>query len=666
MMTARREEIAREQTYFDNAAEHRTRHLVALGGAADAAAHPAAAADLKRYAEHQRTQGDPQAVAFGRTDAEDGETLYIGRGLIRDDAGEVLVINWHLPAAEPYYAASPADPLGLHRRRTYECTGNTIRDFADVRYTDRIEAADEFLLRVLGRKRTGAMRDIVATIQAAQFDIIRQDPAQVLIIEGGPGTGKTAIALPRVSWLLHRHPEIRAAGVLVVGPHPAFIYYIREVLPSLGDDEVVLQSMRQLAPAVRLGRVETETVARLKGDGRVATMLFRALEARIGQPEAVERIVLDGRFLSVPGADIANQLAESRALALPYSERRAALRTRLTALVSARAGNASVPTSAVANLVDRLWPQQTSQAFLRDLYGSRQRLATASAGELTDAESTLLYRRGSDRLSDELWSDADLPLLDELEHLINGTATTYGHIVVDEAQDLSPMQLRSLARRSASGSMTIVGDLAQSTGPWARDGWDEVTMHLPQTLPVHSETLRYGYRVPRQAYEFAAQLLLVAAPGVQAPDAIRDGEASPVVHQVALDERAGRAVAVAMAHAARDRFVGIICPSLCRREVEAALAANGVTWSNAERGELGEAINLVSPTEAKGLEFDAVVIVEPERIVAEHARGHRMLYVALTRTTGFLDVVCVGEPLPLAVPAAGDRDLRAKPGVRRP
>jgi DNA helicase IV len=222
--------------------------------------------------------------------------------------------------------------------------------------------------------------------------------------------------------------------------------------------------------------------------------------------------------------------------------------------------------------------------------------------------------------------------------------------VVDEAQDLSPMQLRSVARRCGTGSVTVVGDIAQSTGPWARDGWDEVTRHLPARYPVTLCALRYGYRVPRQVYALAAGLLPVAAPAVTPPEVVRDGPAEPGVHRVGLAERAGRVAAVAAARAADGQFVGVVCPSRCRRETEAALAAAGAQWSSAERGELGTSINLVSPDEAKGLEFDAVVVVEPEQIVAGDGRGHRMLYVALTRTTRYLDIVCVGEPLPLSVP----------------
>lgn len=647
-------ELAAEQAYFNTAAKHRDRKLADLAQLPQAAAHSAAAAHLKRYAEaaEEAIGQAGTAVAFGRIDDESGEKLYIGRHLVRNDASEILVVNWQAPAAAPYFEASHDDPRGLVRKRTFSCEGNRIRDFTDVLFGQTTGGVDEFLLRELGRARSGVMRDIVATIQAAQYDIIRAPMDRVLVIEGGPGTGKSAVALHRVSWLRYRHRDRLAGGdVLVVGPHPTFMRYVSEVLPGLGDHEVQLRDIGQLAPEVRRGRTEPAEVSRLKGEARMAGLLRRALDARIGVPEPAERLLVDGRFVTLPGSEVAEVLATCRAADLPYLERRRLLRERLAQLVQDRTGASPADDGAVAQLVERLWPQLSAPVFLRDLLASRPRLRAAAGDDFTAEEVERLRRRGADRISEETWSAADLPLLDEVAYLLHGPGPRYAHIVVDEAQDLSPMQLRSVARRSATGSLTLVGDLAQSTGLWARDTWDEVTGHLPATHPVQVMSLRYGYRVPRQVYALAARLLPVAAPGVPAPEVVRDGPAEPRIHQVALAERADRAVAVAADYAAEGEFVGIICPERCRREVEAALAANGLTWSSAERGELGSAINLVAPREAKGLEFDAVVVVEPEHILAEDARGHRMLYVALTRTTRRLDIVCVGEPLPLAVPA---------------
>jgi UvrD-like helicase C-terminal domain len=672
-MSGNSREIAEEQTYFDAAAGSLASKLAGLDGLAGAAAHPGAAAHLKHYADDVKRAlgGAGQAVAFGRIDDESGEPLYVGRQLIRRDGAEVLVVNWQAPAAAPYFEANHDDPRGLVRKRTYQCVGNTIQDFTDVVFAEIAEAVDRHLLAELARGRTGEMRDIVATIQAAQYELIRAPMDWVLVIEGGPGTGKTAVALHRVSWLLFHHRDsLRPADVLVVGPHPTFIRYIGNVLPGLGDGEVVLRDVARLAPEVRYGRAEPVEVARLKGDARMAGLLRRALDARIGVPEPAERLLVDGRFVTMPGSAVADVLAACRAADLPYGERRQLFRDRLGRLVADRTGGPALSQPPLANLVERLWPQQSAPAFLRDLYGSRERLISAAGDDLAVDTVAGLHRRGADRLSEEVWSVADLPLLDELDELINGSPHGFAHVVVDEAQDLSPMQLRSVARRCRTGSVTLVGDIAQSTGPWARDTWDEVTRHLPDRYPVSLSALKYGYRVPRQVFDLAAGLLPVAAPAVTPPEVVRDGPAGPGIHRVGLAERAGRVAALAIARAADGQFVGVVCPPRCRRETEAALAAAGARWSSAERGELGSAINLVSPDEAKGLEFDAVIVVEPEQIVAGDARGHRMLYVALTRTTRYLDVVCVGEPLPLIVPdpppdvvdAGGsgftDRDLR--------
>ena len=204
----------------------------------------------------------------------------------------------------------------------------------------------------------------------------------------------------------------------------------------------------------------------------------------MGVPEPAERLLLDGRFVTLPGAEVAEAVAACRAADLPYAGRRRLLRERLTQLVRDRTGTGPANDDAVANLVERLWPQLSAPAFLRDLFASRPRLRAAAGDDFTAEEVELLRRRGADRISEETWSAADLPLLDEVEHLLNGPGRRYAHIVVDEAQDLSPMQLRSVARRSATGSLTLVGDLAQSTGLWARDTWDEVTAHLPANYPV--------------------------------------------------------------------------------------------------------------------------------------------------------------------------------------
>jgi DNA helicase IV len=651
-------ELAEEQAYFDRAQKHRERHQAELGNAPSAAANSGAARWLRSWVRKKRAAGRDEAVAFGRIDCESQETFYLGREIITDEDRDILVLNWQAPAAAPYYQATHADPRGLVRKRSFVCTGNRVIDFDDVifrqlaRDVARLEGFDTALLVELDQPRDGSMRDIVTTIQAAQYELIRSPLEQVLLIEGGPGTGKTAVALHRVSWLLFNHSDqLSASDVLVVGPHPAFTRYIRTVLPELGDAEVVQRDLSQLAPSVQRGRSEPDEVRRLKGEARMARLLARALEARIGAPEAAERLLFDGRFVTLAGAEVAAEVAMCRQAGGPYAQRRALLRARLHDLARQRGAPADRERlEPVDNLVERLWPQYSAPAFLRGLLGSRRRLTTAAARDFSADEVAVLLRKGADRLSREIWSAADLPLLDEVEDLIAGVPERYRHIVVDEAQDLSPMQLRSISRRSATGSLTIVGDLAQSTGPWARDSWDGVLAHLPSNAAHNVVALRYGYRVPRRIYQLAARLLPVAAPEATPLTVVREGPADPGIHRVEAAERAGRAVVVAKGHAAAGRFVGLICPPTCRADLERALADNQVVWSSADRGELDSAINLVSPQEAKGLEFDAVVVIEPEDIVAGDERGHRVLFTALTRTTRYLDIVCAGEPLPLSRP----------------
>ncbi|MBM2620284.1 UvrD-helicase domain-containing protein [Actinoplanes sp. LDG1-06] len=669
------EVLAAEQKYFDRVADHRERMRRGLLDAPGAAANAGAAVHLRRDAEARLKRiGEPDdAVAVGRMDDEDGDVLYVGYHTIFDDDSEVLVVNWQAPAAARYFTATHADALGLARKRSFDTTGNVVDAFSDTVFRQLAEAVAELeepgdaLLDDLNRDRTGQMQDIVRTIQAAQFDLIRAPLDELLVIQGGPGTGKTAVALHRVSWLLFNHRgTLNPEDVLIVGPTPTFTRYTRTVLPSLGDTSVAQRDIGQLHPPVRRGRPEEAEVARLKGDGRMAGLLRRALYDRVGVPSDQRpiEVQLDGRPVVFTADEINLYVTRSRQTPGTYSQQRQIFRSLMvnSATERARERRLGVRTG-LDQLVERIWPSFSAAAVLRDLYHSRGRLIAAAGDELTDRDIALLHRPRSERATGESWSQADLPLLDYLEALIHGIEEQYAHIVVDEAQDLSPMQLRSIAVRSSTGSMTVVGDIAQSTGLWARDNWDDVLEHLQGRLPLRLEELRYGYRVPRQVFEIAAQLLPFAAPAITAPQVVRDGPADPVFRLVDDESRAASAVEAAMAHASHGRSVAIICPAVHRWAVEAELAVRDVAWRAASRNELGQGVNLVSPQEAKGLEFDATVVVEPQDIIAEDARGHRLLYVALTRTTRYLHVVGV---LPPADPPARppSRPLELEPVSR--
>lgn len=651
-------ELADEQKHFDAAWDARERRRASLGDAPNQAAGPrAAAAEIRRGAEKALEElGHPDdPVAFGRFDLLDGEAVYIGKRLISGDDRQPLVINWKADFAGPYFSATYDDPCGLRMRRKFGTDRNTVLDFDDLVFgelADRVgeltglerAGLDDTVLRDLDKHRTGEMQDIVQTIHASQYKLVRSPLDQLLIVQGGPGTGKTAVALHRVSWLLFHHlRDLPPEDVLVVGPNPTFTRYIKSVLPGLGDNEVVHRDLQTLGPQRSSGRGEDSQTARLKGDARMADLLARAVRQRARVPERMDRLDVGG------GSQLALSDVEDvlrRFGHLPYARGRAAARRHLADLAERRSGSPADATT-VENAVERIWPSLTPQSFLRDLLGSRERLMAAAGDDFTAGDVNRLLRPGSERIADETWSDADVALLDEAEELINGEVQVFGHLVVDEAQDLSPMQLRSLRRRSRDGSMTLVGDLAQSTGPWARDSWVEIGEVLQGRHPVVVEELTLGYRVPNQVFELAVQLLPEAAPGVAPPRVIRNGPEAPRLEQVDVDDVVAQAVSIAQDHAGSGRFVGVVCPDTLRAELLETLNGKGVAFSDASKGSIGSSINVVSPVEAKGLEFDAVVVLEPERVVAEHERGLRMLYVAFTRTTQYLAVVHSGRVLPL-------------------
>jgi hypothetical protein len=492
------------------------------------------------------------------------------------------------------------------------------------------------------------MGDIVRTIKAAQHRVFRAGLDQLLVVQGGPGTGKTVVALHRVSWLLYNHRDtLRPSDVLVVGPNPTFVRYIRNVLPSLGDRDVQQLPLAALGPEVRLGRVEPPEVVALKGSARMAGLLDRALAQRVSMPAGLGPLELPvgNRVVRFDRRTVQAEL--DRLASSPYAVGRQALREFLVRGVRQEA-NPEARADVADPLLDRIWPQFTAPAFLRDLLNSEQRLLRAAGDHFTAREVVALRRRAADRLSEERWSLADVALLDHVQARMTGQPPRrFRHVVVDEAQDLSPMQLASIGRRSEAHSMTVLGDIAQSTGPWARDSWDDVVTALGGGRHVERTELAVGYRVPRQAYEVAARLLPSAAPGVRAPRVVREG---PMPAFLRVDDGAARATRVveqAMAFAGRGLLVGVIRPEAVAEELAAALTARDVRWSDASTEGLAVGINVLTPDEAKGLEFDAVVVVEPELIAGGGGRaGLRSLYVALTRTTRYLTVVHAGRPLP--------------------
>lgn len=662
-------ELAVEQEFFDYALEQRDRLRETLANAPDNTANPKDAVGWRRGIEGLLEAPPDDQAAIGSFDEDGGERIYVGREAIWDEGHDVLVVNWQQAVCEPFYLATPQEPGSIKAKREYLCAEgtNTIERIDEMilaeiaaRVTELAEPEfKDVLLADLQRHRTGEMQDIVATIQRAQYEAIKSDLDQLLVIQGGPGTGKTAVGLHRASWLLYNHADrLNADGVMVVGPNRAFIRYIGRVLPSLGDAKVVQRSIAGVGPDVRVRGTDTPAAARLKGDPRMMQVLERALRRRQRIPDEPLTVRVRGRQVEIQPEALrrrVEQLAQ-----LPHNTVRDQLRSLVLESVAEQLRAAGTAADRVAgeaaqeidNALDRVWPRLTPQAFLVATLATAVQLREASEGILSDHERELLSLPTDVRLREIAWTEHDVALLDEANHLLNPPAVQYGHIIVDEAQDLSPLQLRAIARRSLSGSMTIVGDLAQATSAWAHDDWADVVSYLKGETQENLIELDVGYRVPQQIFEFASRLLPEMAPTVTPPKAIRPGPSDPELCPVSADEVLAQTVDAAQSYAAHGNLVGVIVPDGLRSDVVAAFTAADTTVTDG-RNEIGTSITVVPASAAKGLEFDSVVVVEPAAIADESEHGLRLLYVALTRPTRHLTVVHAAPlPEPLIEPGA--------------
>jgi DNA helicase IV len=609
----------------------------------------------------------PRPLLFGRTDEEAGASWHIGRRHVEDVHAEPVVVDWRAPIAVPFYRASSKDPLGLSRRRQIVVDRNRVVAVADDLFgvgdgdaTETRLRGGDALLAELERARTGEMLDIVATIQAEQDEIIRAPLEQLLTVQGGPGTGKTAVGLHRAAFLLYNHPALSREGVLVLGPSRAFLRYIAQVLPSLGEEAVVQTTVADIAPKAKVRVTEPMEVRRVKGDARMAELLQRALDGRRRplHDDASLRVRFARATLS---AERVNALVASiTARPAPYRAGRLALRARLVSEArrafrgSPRLGadeawfeKELTSSDEFRALLDTLWPSVSPTALVRELLASPAQLERFSEGLLTDEEWWRLLRARDTTVSSAAWSADDLALLDEAASLTGGQARRYGHVVVDEAQDLTPMQFRMIARRAPSGAVTVLGDLAQATGPWTYGDWSEVRAHLSTTAPIHHGELTLGYRAPGLVLEFASRLLPEAAPGVAPTSSIRPGRTDPIVRVVPSGELIDAALSEARRLAAEHALVALIVPEQlapqCARRGEREDRVGML-----ERDAMTRPVTIVPAPSAKGLEFDAVVVAEPSLIAGEDERGLRLLYVALTRPIQHLSVVH-SSPLPAAL-----------------
>ncbi len=640
-----------------------------------------------------------ESLVFGRIDragtegSAGPEAFHIGRLAISDEDQEPLVVDWRAPIAEPFYRATGMHPMGLTLRRHFLTEGQKVVDLEDELFDP--EGVNEgrglglsgpqVLLATLERSRTGRMRDIVATVQKEQDEIIRAPLPGILVVQGGPGTGKTAVALHRAAYLLYTHRfPLESQGVLVLGPNPTFLRYIEHVLPSLDETGVELSTVNGLYAATRASTGESEEVARIKGDARMARVVARAITDRQRPLRHTAAIPYGGRFLRITPSLSAQLVAAVKRRPGTHNARRRTLEQVLWRhLAETLSGEDSAtrpdeePISAeelgralrrephVVEALDRMWPVLTPEQLLHDLFGARPLIELASRGVLSADEQALLFRERGRPDEPVPWTPADIPLLDEAQALLGARRRpsaehpegirTYGHVVVDETQDLSPMQLRMVARRSLSGSMTIVGDVAQTTGAWSPGSWAPIVEHLSPRRGWRLVELTVNYRTPVEIMELAGRILEQAAPGMRPPESVRASGQSPRIISIATDGFAlGAWQAGSVVEAVREAAIVangtsavIVPPSLLSTMIH-AFERSGLPYGTAGRDALDEQFTLLTVDDAKGLEFDAVAVVEPGRVAAESPQGLRALYVAVTRATQRL-VIVHSEPLPATV-----------------
>jgi DNA helicase IV len=648
---------------------------------------------------------------FGRLDFGDdghdgehaGQSYHLGRLRITEHPGSPpLVVDWRAPVARAFYQASAGDPRGVAVRRRFGWAPGSRGDSADLTgFEDEPlggeargaggvggegvvaegvggegSAPSRFLAAEIERPRTGPMRDIAATIQPEQDDLVRAGLATSVCVQGAPGTGKTAVGLHRAAYLLYTHPQrIRRGGMLILGPNRTFLSYIAEVLPALGEVGVRQSTVMDEIARQPVTAEDDERAATLKHDVRMAEVLRRALYARIatGRPDAL--VVPDGTYRwRVTGDRLERIVADVRREEPepPYDTGRERVRARIVGLLREQAERRAGPQSnawawrmsrsrPVGAFLDSVWPRVRPEEVVARLLTDPEALAAAAEG-LLDAEErkAVLWSKPPRSWRSARWSTADLVLLDEVAGLLEHPEG-YGHIVIDEAQDLSPMECRAIGRRAVFGSVTVLGDLAQGTTPWAARDWPRLLAHLgkPDATVVPLTT---GFRVPRAVVEVANRL--VGRLGVDVPTArsLRgDGELrmrrvgevgtrrvgevgtrrvreAGVAGGSGLLEGVVEETVTAVREAlAREGSIGVIAPDAETVRLREALAAAGIATGGAD--DLRARVAVLGARMAKGLEYDHVVVVEPAAIVAAEVRGLHRLYVALTRAVSRLDVV---------------------------
>lgn len=605
-------------------------------------------------------------VGAAQAEGAEGEQFYIGRRHVHDADGDPMVIDWRAPVSQPFYRASRNDPLDVGQRRRFGYTGGELTAYEDEHLTDPTEAArtSKLLQAEIERPRVGPMRDIVATIQPEQDEIVRSELGGTVCVQGGPGTGKTAVGLHRVAYLLYAHRErLARTGTLVIGPNKSFLHYIEQVLPALGELAVKQATVDDLVTAqVEVRSTDEARAAVVKGDARMAEVLRRAIRSHVTMPVEPVMVVRGSRRWRVPAYEIEEMVKELLARDMRYGAAHEALPQRIAHAVLVRmeeAGeapddrvqNAVARTPAVKAAVKAIWPAVDPSKLVLRLLSEPEFLAAHADGLLSEDEQKAIVwtlpgsgKRAARSVKSAKWSAADAVLIDEAADLVARTHSL-GHVVIDEAQDLSPMQYRAVGRRCSTGSATVLGDLAQGTTPWSTQSWEEALHHLGKSDAVVEE-LTAGFRVPREVIAYASRLLPVISPGLAAVESVRESPGSLSVREVgAADTGAldAAVVAACVESLEQEGSTGLIAADARVPALARALTAAGHSYLSPGQETTAESrLTLVPASLAKGLEYDYVVLDEPAAVVdgePDERTGLRRLYVALTRAVSGLIIL---------------------------
>ncbi|WP_370686538.1 HelD family protein [Streptomyces viridochromogenes] len=593
--------------------------------------------------------------AEGAEGAE-GERFYIGRRHVHDAEGDPMVIDWRAPVSQPFYRASKKDPMDIALRRRFGYTGGDLTAYEDEHLSDPAEAArtSRLLQQEIERPRVGPMRDIVATIQPEQDEIVRSGLGGTVCVQGGPGTGKTAVGLHRVAYLLYAHRErLARTGTLVIGPNRSFLHYIEQVLPALGELTVRQATVDDLVAQVEVRGTDEAAAAVIKGDARMAEVLRRALYSHVSMPAEAVVVVRGSRRWRVPAYEVEEIVRELLDRGIRYGAAREALPQRIAHAVLVqmeRSGEAPddrvqdtvARNTAVKAAVKAVWPPVDPAKLVLRLLSDAEFLAEHADGVLDEDERrTILWAKPARSVRSAKWSAADAVLIDEASDLVTRTPSL-GHVVLDEAQDLSPMQYRAVGRRCTTGSATVLGDLAQGTTPWATRSWEEALTHLGKRDGVIEE-LTAGFRVPTDVITYASRLLPSIAPGLTPVASIRDSPGFFEIREVAEAAEVAAACAESLRH---EGSVGLIAADARVPVLAEALKAAGLEYlAPGEETTRQSRLTLVPASLAKGLEYDYVVLDEPAAVVdgePDERTGLRRLYVALTRAVSGLTVTHTG------------------------